>query len=85
MLDYALGRVSDVRATFGVEQNRMEHTIDNTQNAVENLTAAESRIRDADIASEMVKLSVSQILEQAGFSMLAQHNQNRQSVLNLLK
>lgn len=85
MLDYALGRVSDIRATFGAEQNRMEHTINNTLNAVENLTAAESRIRDADMASEMVKLSVSQILEQAGFSMLAQQNQNRQSVLNLLQ
>ncbi len=85
MLDYALGRVSDVRATFGAEQNRMEHTINNTLNAVENLTAAESRIRDADMASEMVKLSVSQILEQAGFSMLAQQNQSRQSVLNLLQ
>ncbi len=85
MLSYALERVSDVRATFGAEQNRMEHTINNTQNAVENLTAAESRIRDADMATEMVRLSVSQILEQAGFSMLAQQNQSRQSVLNLLQ
>ena len=85
MLSYALERVSDVRATFGAEQNRMEHTINNTQNAVENLSAAESRIRDADMATEIVRLSVSQILEQAGFSMLAQQNQSRQSVLNLLQ
>ncbi len=66
-------------------QNRLEHTIDNLDNVVENTTSAESRIRDTDMAEEMVNYSKNSILQQAGQSMLAQANQANQGVLSLLQ
>ena len=80
----ALKVVSDQRAELGAIQNRLEHTIANLDNVVENTTAAESRIRDTDMAEEMVTYSKNQILAQAGQSMLAQANQSNQGVLSLL-
>ncbi len=77
--------ISGYRSTFGAMQNRLEHTIDNIDNIVENVTAAESRIRDTDMADEMVKYSKNNILQQAGQSMLAQANQSTQGVLSLLQ
>src|ERR687886_1288945 len=84
-LDSALKDVSTVRAKLGAYQNRFEHTINNLNVAVENLSASESRIRDVDMASEMVNFTKSQILTQAGTAMLAQANQAPQSVLRLLQ
>lgn len=81
----AIQLVSDARSTFGAVQNRLEHTVDNLDNVVENVTAAESRIRDTDMADEMVKYSKNNILQQAGQSMLAQANQSTQGVLSLLQ
>ena len=81
----ALEKVSSNRAKIGAQQNRLEHTIANKENIVENTTAAESRIRDTDMADFMVKLSKENILEQVGQSMLAQANQSTSAVLNLLK
>ena len=78
-------KISGFRSTFGAMQNRLEHTIDNLDNIVENVTAAESRIRDTDMADEMVKYSKNNILQQAGQSMLAQANQSTQGVLSLLQ
>lgn len=83
-VDDAIKGVSNTRATLGAFQNRFEHTINNLNVAVENLSASESRIRDTDMASEMVSFTRSQILTQAGTSMLAQANQAPQSVLKLL-
>ena len=80
----ALQRVSSQRSALGAAQNRLEHTIANLDNVVENTTAAESAIRDTDMASEMVKYSNNQILMQAGQSMLAQANQANQGVMSLL-
>ena len=80
----ALQRVSDQRATLGAVQNRLEHTIANLDNVVENTTAAESAIRDTDMATQMVTYSNNQILAQAGQAMLAQSNQSNQGVLSLL-
>jgi flagellin len=80
----ALQKVSDQRASLGAVQNRLEHTINNLDNVVENTTAAESRIRDTDIADEMVRYSKNNILAQAGQSMLAQANQSTQGALSLL-
>jgi flagellin len=80
----AISSVADVRATFGAAQNRLEHTVANLGVYQENLTAAESRIRDVDVASEMVNFTKLQILAQSGTSMLAQANQLPQSVLKLL-
>jgi len=80
----ALQRVSDQRAALGAIQNRLEHTINNLDNVVENTTSAESAIRDTDMASEMVKYSNNNILAQAGQAMLAQANQSNQGVLSLL-
>jgi flagellin len=80
----ALQRVSDQRAALGAIQNRLEHTINNLDNVVENTTSAESAIRDTDMASEMVKFSNNNILAQAGQAMLAQANQSNQGVLSLL-
>jgi flagellin len=77
--------VSEVRSTFGSVQNRLEHTLNNLATFQENLTASESRIRDVDMASEMVNFTNLQILQQAGTSMLAQANQLPQSVLSLLR
>ena len=80
----ALQKVSDQRSSLGAAQNRLEHTINNLDNVVENTTAAESRIRDTDIADEMVTYSKNNILAQAGQSMLAQANQSTQGALSLL-
>jgi flagellin len=84
-LDAAIGAVSTARSTLGALQNRFEHTINNLNVAVENLSASESRIRDTDMASEMVNFTRSQILSQAGTAMLAQANQAPQGVLQLLR
>ena len=81
----ALQKVSDQRSSLGAVQNRLEHTIDNLDNVVENTTSAESRIRDTDMAKEMVNYSKNNILAQAGQSMLAQANQSNQGVLSLLQ
>ncbi len=81
----AIQLVSDQRSKLGAVQNRLEHTIDNLDNVVENTTAAESRIRDTDMAEEMVNYSKNNILAQAGQSMLAQANQSTQGVLSLLQ
>ncbi len=81
----ALQMVSDQRASLGAVQNRLEHTIANLDNVVENTTSAESAIRDTDMATEMVKYSNNNILAQAGQSMLAQANQSNQGVLSLLQ
>ena len=80
----ALASVSKQRSDLGAIQNRLEHTIKNLDNVVENTTAAESAIRDTDMASEMVRYSNNNILAQAGQSMLAQANQANQGVLSLL-
>ncbi|MDE7340471.1 MAG: flagellinolysin [Lachnospiraceae bacterium] len=80
----AITAVSSARSYYGAIQNRLEHTINNLENVTENTTAAESRIRDADIAEEMVWFSNNQILMQAGTSMLAQANQQSQMILSLL-
>ncbi len=80
----AVSTVSAQRSLLGVVQNRLEHTINNLDNVVENTTAAESQIRDTDMATEMVKYSNANILSQAGQSMLAQGNQANQGVLSLL-
>ena len=81
----AVAKVSSQRSALGAVQNRLEHTIDNLDNVVENTTAAESRIRDTDMAEEMVTYSKNNILAQAGQSMLAQANQSTQGVLSLLQ
>ncbi len=81
----ALQKVSDQRSSLGAVQNRLEHTIDNLDNVVENTTSAESRIRDTDMAKEMVNYSKNNILAQAGQSMLAQANQSNHGVLSLLQ
>ena len=80
----ALAQVSKQRADLGAVQNRLEHTIKNLDNVVENTTSAESSIRDTDMAAEMVRYSNNNILAQAGQSMLAQANQANQGVLSLL-
>ena len=80
----ALEKVSSQRADLGAVQNRLEHTIKNLDNVVENTTSAESQIRDTDMAKEMVAYSNNNILAQAGTSMLAQANQSNQGVLSLL-
>ena len=80
----ALQKVSTQRSALGAVQNRLEHTIKNLDNIVENTTSAESQIRDTDMATEMVKYSNANILSQAGQSMLAQANQSNQGVLSIL-
>ena len=80
----AISTVSAQRSALGAVQNRLEHTINNVDNVVENTTSAESRIRDTDMAEEMVNYSKNNILAQAGQSMLAQANQSNQGVLSLL-
>ena len=80
----AIKKVSDTRSKLGAIQNRLEHTINNLNTTSENTQAAESRIRDTDMASEMVEYSKNNILAQAGQSMLAQANQQTQGVLSLL-
>ncbi len=84
-LDTAIGNVSTQRSTLGATQNRMEHTIANLQVTQENLSASESRIRDTDMALEMVEFTRNQIMSQAGTAMLAQANSIPQSVLSLLR
>ena len=84
MIKAALKAVSTMRSDLGAIQNRLEHTIKNLDNVVENTTSAESAIRDTDMATEMVKYSNNNILAQAGQAMLAQANQTNQGVLSLL-
>ncbi|MCU1398436.1 MAG: Flagellin protein FlaA [Acidimicrobiales bacterium] len=84
-IDKAIAGVSATRATLGAVQNRLEHTVSNLGVAVENLTASESRIRDTDMATEMVNYTRNSILSQAGTAMLAQANQVPQSILQLLR
>ena len=81
----AIDTVSTQRAELGAVQNRLEHTIANLDNVSENTQSAESRIRDTDMAKEMVAYSKNNILAQAGQSMLAQANQSNQGVLSLLQ
>ena len=81
----AITKLSEQRSDLGAIQNRLEHTINNLDNVVENTTSAESQIRDTDMASEMVKYSNNNILAQAGQAMLAQSNQANQGVLSLLQ
>lgn len=85
IVNSALTQVSLQRSNLGALQNRLEHTIANADNTAENLQSAESRIRDVDMAKEMVSYSKSSILQQAGQSMLAQANQATQGVLSLLQ
>jgi flagellin len=84
-IDTAIKNVSTARSTFGAVQNRLEHRLANLSTYQENLVASESRIRDVDMASEMVNFTKLQILQQAGTSMLAQANQAPQGVLSLLR
>ncbi len=84
-IDAAIKSVSTTRASLGALQNRFEHTVNNLNVAVENLSASESQIRDTDMASEMSKFTRAQILQQAGTAMLAQANSSQQSVLRLLQ
>lgn len=83
-LDTAIGNISTARAQLGAYQNRFEHTINSVNVAIENLSASESRIRDTDMAQEMMSFTRSQILSQAGTAMLAQANAVPQNVLSLL-
>lgn len=81
----AIDKVSEYRSYFGAVQNRMEHTINNLDNVSENTTSSESRIRDTDMAEEMIAFSKYSILAQTGQSMIAQANQSAQGVLPLLQ
>ena len=81
----AIAAVNKQRSDLGSVQNRLEHTIKNLDNVVENTTSAESAIRDTDMATEMVRFSNNNILAQAGQSMLAQANQSNQGVMSLLQ
>ena len=85
LIDTAVGTVSTLRGNLGAVQNRFEHTISNLQVAQENLAASESRIRDTDMAQEMMQFTRAQILQQAGTAMLSQANAAPQSVLQLLQ
>lgn len=85
IIDSAIKRVSETRASLGAVQNRLEHTVNNLGATSENLTAAESRIRDTDMAAEMMAFTKNNILTQAAQSMLAQANQQPQGVLQLLQ
>ncbi len=84
-IDTAIKTVSDTRAKLGAMQNRLEHTINNLGTSSENLSAAESRIRDVDMAKEMMEFTKNNILTQAAQAMLAQANAQPQSVLQLLQ
>jgi flagellin len=84
-IDHAINKVSMVRATFGSIQNRLEHKIANLDVSAENMQASESRIRDTDMAKEMMSFTKNQILSQASQSMLAQANSLPQGVLSLLQ
>lgn len=85
VIDTAINTVSTTRANFGAVQNRLEHTVNNLGVTSENLSSAESRIRDVDMASEMMALTKNQVLAQAAQSMLAQANTQPQSILKLLQ
>ena len=85
VIDGHISTISDARADLGAYQNRFDHTIKNLNVSVENLSASESRIRDTDMAQEMMNFTKSQILSQAGTSMLAQANQASQGILSLLR
>ncbi|HPT78057.1 MAG TPA: flagellin Hag [Candidatus Atribacteria bacterium] len=85
LVDAAIGTVSSERSKLGAMQNRLDHTINNVDNAAENLSAAESRIRDVDMAKEMMEFTKNNILQQAATAMLAQANQVPQGVLQLLR
>lgn len=85
LLDSAIASVSSERSSLGAIQNRLEHTINNLGTSAENLTAAESRIRDVDMAKEMMEFTKNNILSQAAQAMLAQANQQPQGVLQLLR
>lgn len=85
LVDEAIKTVSETRSLLGANQNRLEHTINNLNNAAENLTAAESRIRDVDMAKEMMEFTKNNILTQAAQAMLAQSQQLPQGVLQLLR
>jgi flagellin len=84
-IQQAIKDVSDNRGSLGAAQNRLEHTIANLGVASENLAASESRIRDLDMANEVVNMTKNQILQQAGTAILAQANQASQNVLSLLR
>lgn len=84
-IDAAIKKVSDERSNLGAKQNRLEHTINNLNASSENLTAAESRVRDVDMAKEMMEFTKNNILNQAATAMLAQANQMPQGVLQLLR
>jgi len=84
-IDAAIDAISATRSTFGAVQNRLEHSVNAAQAYSENLVAAESRIRDVDMAEEMTNLTRLQVLQQAGTAMLSQANQSTQSVLSLLQ
>jgi flagellin len=84
-IDAAIKSVSQTRADFGAVQNRLEHTLNSLSVTQENLTASESRIRDVDMAQEMVSLTKNQVLSQAGTAILSQANQASQGVLSLLR
>ncbi len=84
-LDHALNKISMVRAEFGAVQNRLEHKIDNLRNTQENITAAESQIRDTDMAAEMTEFTKNQILSQSSQAMLVQANTLPQSVMSLIE
>lgn len=81
----AIMRVNAMRSYFGAIQNRLEHAVKNTDNTEENTTAAESRIRDTDMAGEMVKISKDRILARAGEAVLSEANSSQQGVLSLLQ
>lgn len=85
LVDTAIKNVSTTRSKLGANQNRLEHTINNLNNSSENLTAAESRVRDVDMAKEMMEQTKNSILSQAAQAMLAQANQQPQGVLQLLR
>jgi flagellin len=84
-LDSAIDNISAMRADFGAKQSRLESTIRNNENIIENQSAARSRIQDADFARETANLTRTQILQQAGTAMLAQGNAVPQNVLSLLR
>jgi flagellin len=83
-VDDAIATVSETRGNLGALQNRLEHTIQNLSVSKENLASSESRIRDTDMASEMMEFTRNQIMQQAGTAMLGQANMVTQSVLQLL-
>jgi flagellin len=84
-IDKGLSKISTVRAKWGAVQNRFEHTISNLNNVNENIKASRSQIQDADFAKESANLARTQVLQQAGMSMLSQSNQQSQNVMQLLR